>query len=356
MPPSASPISCATRASATSPTAAASAAQEAEPGTTGSSPAAPLAKSRTVSFVLVHPSTDRSLNRGLSFACASDRRSDVATRASVVRKVSIVARFGLIIPTPLAAPPTRIPPALAVADFGTVSVVMIARSKPSPPSGASAPIRRGSASIIGVTWSGSPITPVEHGSTSRGSTRSSAAAAALVAAASSRPRRPVPAFAWPLFTRTARPRPVGEPPAPEHHRGGRHRVRREQPGRRRAGVADQQRQVRPPARLEAGRDPGRAEAVGEGDPPAHGYTAVVGSAVASSNPWTRFAFWIACPAAPLIEVVDRTDDHGGARPRIGDGLQLDRRSCHACASRRPCRPARGPGRTRGPRTRRRGPR
>ena len=160
-----------------------------------------------MSFVLVHPSTDRSLNRGLSSACASDRRSDVATRASVVRKVSIVARFGLIIPTPLAAPPTRIPPALAVADFGTVSVVMIARSKPSPPSGASAPIRRGSASIIGVTWSGSPITPVEHGSTSRGSTRSSAAAAALVAAASSRPRRPVPAFAWPLFTRTARPRP-----------------------------------------------------------------------------------------------------------------------------------------------------
>ena len=158
-----------------------------------------------MSFVLVHASTVSALNR--AFSCSSARRCRWSrlTAASVVTKTSMVARLGAIIPTPFAHPPTRKPPASAVACLSTVSVVMIARAKSEPPSGVNAPVRIGRAASSGSTWTGSPITPVEHGRTSAVSTPSAAAAAETIVCASASPRSPVAAFAWPLLTITARP-------------------------------------------------------------------------------------------------------------------------------------------------------
>ena len=55
---------------------------------------------------------------------------------------------------------------------------------------------------------GSPITPVEHGTTSVTRTPSTAAAPAVATNASSLPRSPVAALAWPLLTSTARAEPL----------------------------------------------------------------------------------------------------------------------------------------------------
>ena len=52
--------------------------------------------------------------------------TDGSTSASVATTASMVSMSGSIIPTPLAMPTTRAAPALAVATFGWVSVVIIA--------------------------------------------------------------------------------------------------------------------------------------------------------------------------------------------------------------------------------------
>ena len=116
-------------------------------------------------------------------------------RASVVTNASIVARLGAIIPTPFALPPTRYGSASAVADFGTVSVVMMARAKSSPPVDDSPLVSAGSAAMSSAMCKGSPMTPVEHGRSSSAERPASVAAASVAAIASRSPRSPVAAFA-----------------------------------------------------------------------------------------------------------------------------------------------------------------
>jgi hypothetical protein len=72
-------------------------------------------------------------------ALTSARRSSAGvTLASVVKNASMVARFGAIMPAPLAIPPTWQPTPEAVKPtatcLGRVSVVMIARAASAPPS------------------------------------------------------------------------------------------------------------------------------------------------------------------------------------------------------------------------------
>ena len=160
-------------------------------------------------MVLVHPSTVSDSNVGSRTSAASFRSSAEGTGASVVTNASMVARWrsGAIMPTPFAHPPTRYGPRSARACLGFVSVVMMASAKLSPPSGESEPARPGSAASSWSMWSGSPMTPVEQASIASGSRPSSSAAAAVERSASLSPDSPVPAFAWPLLTSTARAPP-----------------------------------------------------------------------------------------------------------------------------------------------------
>ena len=72
---------------------------------------------------------------------ARRRRSAASTSASVVRTTSIVASAGASMPAPLAMPPTTNPSPCATACFGTVSVVMIASAATAPPSPESGGVR-----------------------------------------------------------------------------------------------------------------------------------------------------------------------------------------------------------------------
>jgi len=119
--------------------------------------------------------------------------------------------FGAIIPAPLAMPPTVIvsPPAekRAVASFGRVSVVMMARAAPAPPS---QPSFSAAAAMPARTLSmgrRTPITPVEATTTSEGAHPTTRAVAAAISRASARPSSPVAALAQPALTTTARARP-----------------------------------------------------------------------------------------------------------------------------------------------------
>ena len=108
-------------------------------------------------------------------------------------KDSIVAMSGWIMPEPLAMPVTVTgTPSIAIrrdAPFGTVSVVMMADTASNQWSAASASRAAGSAATIFSTGSGSMITPVENGSTSRGAQPSIDATAAHVALGRGNARR-----------------------------------------------------------------------------------------------------------------------------------------------------------------------
>src|SRR6267142_3140817 len=157
------------------------------------------------SLVEVSPSTLMRLNE---FAATSPtRRSSAlcATLASVAMNPSMVAMSGRIIPAPFAIPvTTAAPSARRDLALGTVSVVMIAwaarpqLSSPRSATHAGSPVRMRS------RGSGSMITPVENGSTSRGSQPSSRAACSQLARASAIPALPVPALALPVLTTSAR--------------------------------------------------------------------------------------------------------------------------------------------------------
>ena len=127
---------------------------------------------------------------------------------SVVIKQSIVAIFGLIIPEPLAIPPTvtSLPAtSIVTATFlGYVSVVIIASAAVSPQAFVS-PISGNTfstpESILSIGRF-TPITPVEQTNTFSASTPISSPNLPAVALASSIPCCPVQAFALPLFTTT----------------------------------------------------------------------------------------------------------------------------------------------------------
>ena len=93
-------------------------------------PEAPLAIKRTESLVLMSPSMVIRLKDRLTAWARVSWRNGFDTEASVVRKASMVAMFGSIMPAPLTTPPTVISPAevsiFAEHDFVQVSEVRIA--------------------------------------------------------------------------------------------------------------------------------------------------------------------------------------------------------------------------------------
>src|SRR5262245_17292620 len=193
--------------SSTSVTARVSCACAREPAATRGFPAAPLASSRTVSFVLVSPSTEIALSVP-STAVARLRRAAAAdTLASVTTKTSRVAMCGAIMPAPFpkAATVTGRPPIRRrrTAVLGNASVVVIACAAAANPSAlsAAAAARTPRSRRARGTWT--PIRPVAHGATSVAGTPTRPAARAVAALAVCSPSRPVHALALPACTSTA---------------------------------------------------------------------------------------------------------------------------------------------------------
>jgi hypothetical protein len=83
--------------------------------------------------------------------------------------------------------------------LATVSVVMIARAAAPQPSAARAPCSAGNTAVMRSTGSGSPITPVENGSTASAAHAPACASASQQACAAVRPAAPVPALALPAL-------------------------------------------------------------------------------------------------------------------------------------------------------------
>ena len=167
-----------------------------------------VAMTMNESLVDVSPSMVTRLNEPSASSSASWCITDWSTRASVVRKPSMVAMLGRIMPAPLLMPVMVIsaPPTLAWAlkALGTVSVVMMPSAARAQWSGAASAMAAGRPASMRSTGSGSMMTPVENGSTCAGSILRSAASAALVCRARARPSSPVPALALPVLIISAR--------------------------------------------------------------------------------------------------------------------------------------------------------
>ena len=120
---------------------------------------------------------------------------------------------GAIIPEPLQKPLIRTAApsivAVAVAPFGKVSVVMIARAAGCQAAASSTPAMLGKAALMRSTGGGSPMTPVEAMYTSCGSQANSFAAVTAVLSTTCRPARPVKTLALPELTTIARTLPCG---------------------------------------------------------------------------------------------------------------------------------------------------
>src|SRR3954470_7404917 len=200
--PSASASSCIARSVAAAVSASVISSADAV------TPLAPLAMTTTVSLVDRQPSESTLSTLTLVARSSAVGRTSGATRASVVRTTSIVARLGASMPAPLAIPPTDQPSRCCTVVFGTVSVVMIARAASGPPSAErplAAAVTPGSSLSIG---SRTPISPVEATATSIAPRPSSAARCSAVAWLSWKPSGPVQALAPPELRTTARSRPV----------------------------------------------------------------------------------------------------------------------------------------------------
>ena len=111
--------------------------------------------------------------------------------ASVVRKTSIVAMFGWIMPLPFAMPPSRqvAPPASnsTAISLSSVSVVMMPSAAARPPSADSPAASAGMPSAMGAISSFWPMTPVEATITSSARMPSCSAASAHIRSAISMP-------------------------------------------------------------------------------------------------------------------------------------------------------------------------
>ncbi len=170
--------------------------------------ALPVAASTKLSLVDVSPSTVAPLNDTSATSRAVCASTSAAIGASVAMNDSIVAMSGWIIPAPFAMPVTVTgAPATSTrtdAALGTVSVVMMARAAANQPFGRAPARAAGNPLMILSTGRGSMITPVENGSTSSGAQSMRRATATHSARASAKPRSPVPAFALPALTTSAR--------------------------------------------------------------------------------------------------------------------------------------------------------
>ena len=148
----------------------------------------PLARTATVSFVEVSPSTVIELKVRPTAAFSARESSAGGIAASVAMNASIVAMFGSIMPEPFAQPRRRtcLPPtrSFVAAHFGRVSVVMMARANSLNVATCAlrARTRSGTASRILSTRSGAPITPVEQTRICEGSTPPSSSASFCVIA------------------------------------------------------------------------------------------------------------------------------------------------------------------------------
>src|SRR6185369_5150175 len=172
----------------------------------------PVARHTNASFVEVSPSTVIALNdRPAAFLVRRDK-TFLETFASVATNASIVAMSGRIIPEPFAIPLTTASPVDSFtfrdAAFATVSVVMIASAADNQFAGLISATAWGTAAAIRSAGSASMITPVENGSTCSGLHFSSFATASQTFAARLRPSTPVPAFAFPVLTTSARTSPA----------------------------------------------------------------------------------------------------------------------------------------------------
>src|SRR6266568_4315769 len=198
------------RVCATCSTASSNVFQSA-PSRDGSTPDAPPASSRTVSFVLVSPSTEMALKLRSATRRNSGCSPAGSPTASVVSTASNVAMSGWIIPAPFAMPPTVTIPAgvskRTAQCLGRVSVVIMARAASGPPSGVRRPAAARRPSATCSRGSGTPITPVDSTSAVRGGRPAACSAACAIARAAASPGAPVQAFATRAFIATARIRP-----------------------------------------------------------------------------------------------------------------------------------------------------
>ncbi len=206
------------RSRATASIAAPRAVAAGEPAPTGATPAAPDARTKTVSFVLVSPSTESWSQVRAAAGRSRPHRTSGATVASVSTTDSIVAIRGWIIPTPLAIPLTvtragrpSLPGSsrIAVATLVFESVVRRATAAASSPSSDAASTGTRAASPAPTLSSGSrvPMTPVERWSVRSTVTPVVAASIAAISAWSASPAAPVAAFALPLVEMTASAQP-----------------------------------------------------------------------------------------------------------------------------------------------------
>ena len=165
-----------------------------------------------MSLVLRSPSTTTRLKLTSTAWRNAASRARAPIAASVVTNPSRVAIIGSIIPDPLHMPPTVTSrPSISIRTatcLSTVSVVRIACAASSPPVGLKAAAARDAPARMRAIGSVTPITPVEHTSTSRSSIPSAPATAAAISRASAIPCSPVQALAQPLLMATARAWPA----------------------------------------------------------------------------------------------------------------------------------------------------
>ena len=135
-------------------------------------PALPLARMLTMSLVEVSPSTESMLKVSGTTVDRARWSATGAMDASVVKKQSMVAMLGQIMPEPLEMPPSLhvLPPRVkrTATSLATVSVVMIASAACVPPAGvaASASASLPMPAAKGSRVMGWPITPVDATMTS----------------------------------------------------------------------------------------------------------------------------------------------------------------------------------------------
>ena len=163
----------------------------------------PVANRTQESLVEVSPSTVMALKESVMASVSTCRNSASSTAASVAINASIVAISGRIMPAPLAMPVivTSRPATVSRRDahLGRVSVVMIPCAASSQPSACNAASAAGNPATSRNSGNGSPMTPVEKGSTSSGVQAVSSARVWQLASASANPCRPVPALALPVL-------------------------------------------------------------------------------------------------------------------------------------------------------------
>ena len=279
---------------------------------------------RAVDVEPVEADPDRGPQRGVQ------RRRRRAT-ASVVSTVSMVAIDGAIMPAPLVKPPTAQPAGSACAAclaHGVGGHHRGGRGQPGRGVGGQLARRRcvhpgqhRSRGQLGADQAGGADRDLD-----RRRTPSSSAACSAVACAVWKPSGPVHALAPPEFSTTARSRAARRAPAGDHSTGAAFTLLRvNTPGGGVVGpVVDDQREVRPAAGLDPGRDPGGPEAAGRGDPAAaHGADLrVSGRPVVSGSPSGQVHALHGASCGALGEVVDRGDHDQPAGVRVDRDLQV----------------------------------